>query len=208
MRAPSQSFRAEIAAYRKVLVAQNIVDSDKQLALKVLDNWSRDPDVETLWEDLIKNLGLDAIPTPGHLIDLVIERRLIAADLENFEIEATDVEVKARSRIKRDLQDQKYDELALRSATLHNVAEGRKRVLGRQKGGFRRRYFIVGWSDKFQELCGSPLDEAVATITRIAFGNHGRATHADGKKHAFMHEVRDARRLAWGTKGGDTRRPK
>src|SRR5437764_6300411 len=99
MRAPSPSFRAELAAYRKALVAQNIVATDKQLALKVLDRWSEDAAVETLWENLIKNLGPDAIPTPGHLIDLVIERRLKADDLERIEIELPKAESGGKARI-------------------------------------------------------------------------------------------------------------
>jgi hypothetical protein len=161
---------------------------------------------ETLWQDIVKKLGPDAIPTPGHLIDLVVERRILANDLERIAVELPNEESKRRARIKRDFRDRKYDEVGHRSVSLHNLLEGRKRVLGRQEGGFRRKFFCVGWSDKFQELCGSPLDEVVATITRIAFGEHGVAAHADSKKHDILQEVRDARRRAWGTK--DTRQQK
>lgn len=199
------SFKEEIALYRNALLAQTIVEDDKQLALEVLDRWKDDGAVETLWQDIVKALGTDAVPTPWQFIDLVIQRRIYAADLERVAVQLPAVESKAKTRIKRDLQGRKYDDVAHVSALLHNTLEGQRRILGRQAGGFRRRFFSVGWSDKFQELCGSPLDEVVATITQIAFGNHGIAAHADPKKHDVLHEVRDARRRAWGTKGRDTR---
>jgi hypothetical protein len=189
-------FKQALLSYRKVLAAQNIVEPDRQLALDVVDQWIEHADVETLWQTIVEKVGPKAIPEPANLIDLVIQRRLNAAELEKIEEEMSHVEAKAKTRIKRDLRDRKYDEVAHRSALLHNAVEGRKRIVGRQKGGFRRKYFILSWSHNFQELCGSPLDEVVGTITQIAFGNHGIPPRASKQKHDVVEEVRDARRGA------------
>jgi hypothetical protein len=202
-------FRDELVRYRKALAAQNIVEPDRQIALDVVDRWSEHGAIETLWQTLVEKLGAEAIPEPANLIDLVIERRLKAAELEKIETELPRQESMAKSRIKRDLQDRRYDAVAGVSVLLHGALEGRRRILGRQKGGFRRKYFIMNWSLNFQDLCGSPLDEVVATITEIAFGNHGIPPKAARSgKHSVVEEVRDARRRASGTRDRDTRRPK
>ena len=202
-------FSNDLVRYRKALVAQNMLEPDRQLALDVVDRWSKHAAVETLWQTVVEKLGAEAIPEPANLIDLVIDRRLKAAELEKIEIELPRQESIKKSQIKRDLQDRKYDAVAARSALLHSALEGRQRILGRQKGGFRRKYFILSWSLKFQELCGSPLDEVVGTITEIAFGKHGIPVRASQSgKHDVVEEVRDARRRAAGKRDRDTRRSK
>jgi hypothetical protein len=43
------------------------------------------------------------------------------------------------------------------------------RLLGREKKTAAKKRFMLGWSNKFKELCGQPLDQVVRVLTEIVF---------------------------------------
>lgn len=205
-------FSQALSKYRKVLTPEAIAEPYYGLAVAVMDRWANDADREKLWRTLVAKLRHEDLPTPLQFIDMVVSRRLLAARLEEIENELPTEVQKARARIKRNLTEGSFDKVAIEATLVDNVCEPRSRVLGRQKGGFRRRYFSLGFSDKFQELCGTPLDDVVGAITRIAFGDHGIVVKPQAgktrqqllKHHDEVQEVRDTRRRAY----RDTRRQK
>ncbi len=78
MRAPSPSFRADLATYRK-LIEQGPDDDQRALILKILDNWEKRDDVEEIWESMGALLPLR--PPGGFFIYAVIQSR---RDTEQF----------------------------------------------------------------------------------------------------------------------------
>jgi hypothetical protein len=181
MRAPAPSFKNELAVYRQRLVKERASYPLIAGALQVLDRWRDHADVETIWNTLKEKLPADAMPTAVQFIDLILQRWEIATELDERIRKIPDIEDKTRYRIKHHSQKRKYGQIARETALLDDILGKRARLLGRQGNG--RRLFMEGWSAKFQELCGKPLDEIVAPLTEITF---------DGDVTADM--VRRARR--------------
>jgi hypothetical protein len=171
MRALSPSFKSELEAYRQRLAKERADYPRLAFALQVIDRWHDHTDVETIWDTIKEKLPADAA-TAEQFIDLVLQRWDTATELNERVPKIPDIETKSRSWIKRHLQKRKYGQIARETGLLDDLLERRTRLLGRQ--GTARKPFMEGWSAKFQELCGQPLDEIVASLTEIAF--NGRVT--------------------------------
>jgi RNAse (barnase) inhibitor barstar len=161
-------FKDELADYRKALIEQRPDNAQRGLALQVIDRWMEHGSVQSLWDTLMRELRSEDRPLPVQFIDLMLQRRILAERVEEVDQEAADLEKKVQSRAKRHLKDKAYAKASIELGLLTDFIDQRKRVLGRERGG-HRKIFIVGWSQKFDELCGQPLDEVVRVLTEIAF---------------------------------------
>jgi hypothetical protein len=165
VRAPSPSFRGELAAFRKRLMT-GPDDEWRRLFVEVLDRWENHPDVEETWRKITAK-----VPTAvagGFIADVLLRRKLVE-EIDSRMAQLPGIEGKVRSSTKRHLKEGKYREIADANGLLADVKEMRAQVLGRERTG-SQKHFTIGWSKLFQEVCGQPLDEVVAFLTEIAFG--------------------------------------
>jgi hypothetical protein len=164
----AQSFRNELATYRERIVGANPKFSGLQL--EILDRWRDHASVETIWKTIQSRLPADALPTAWEFISLFLERRAIAERVKVIGHEARHVEAKHLVRTKRHIKNRDYAAVAHENRLMSEFIES-NRLLGREKSRGHRKIFVKGWSDKFRELCGDPLDEVVRVLTEIAFGD-------------------------------------
>jgi hypothetical protein len=173
MRAPSPSFKSELAAYRQRLVSERADYPQLRLWLKILDRWKDHSSAETIWKTVREKLL--AAPTAGQFIDLVLERWSIAIELQRVTSQPPEkAGAKIRVQADRHWRDGDYWLAAYEKSFLeswtNDIRERSDRLLGRKKAGAARRCFMAGWRDKFKELTGQPLDPVVKVLTEIAFG--------------------------------------
>jgi hypothetical protein len=173
MRAPSQSFRGELDAFRKRLM-MGPDDDWRRLFVEVLDRWGEHADVEKMWMKVKAK-----VPTAlaGEFIAAVLLRRKLVNEIDSRMEQLPEIEGKVRSSTKRNLKEGRYREIAAANGWLADVKELRTTVLGRERTG-SRKHFMLGWSKIFQDVCGQPLDEVVAFFTEIAFDGGPVSTEA------------------------------
>lgn len=171
MRAPSRSFRAALATYRQQIVTDNEGHPQLPLWLNVLDNWARHKSVEKIWLTIKEKMPAEFMLTEEELIWLVLDQRLnVLEPLSRIVDELPKVEKQVDHRTKRHLKERKRTQIATENALLQTVLDGSERLLGREKKTAIRNRFILGWTDRFVQNCGQPLDDVVKGLTEIAFG--------------------------------------
>jgi hypothetical protein len=186
------SFRGELTTYRRILVEQRPDDAQRRLALEVIDRWNEHILGEAVWDTIIQKLRPEDLPRPEQFIDLVLQRRILAARIDEVDRETPALESKINSRTKRHQREESYTKLGIENVLLGALIDQRKRLLGREKGG-HRKVFIRGWSDKFEELCGQPLDEVVRILTEIAFDTTETTGAIRGARRPTKRSDRDTR---------------
>jgi hypothetical protein len=75
MRAPSPSFRAELAAYREKLIADNGRSPQLQPWVKVLDDWAKHAAAEDIWRTVKERIPPENLLTAEEFIFLVLDFR-------------------------------------------------------------------------------------------------------------------------------------
>jgi hypothetical protein len=195
---PPSTFRSALFAYRKELLAAGV--PPQSLAVRVIDRWSNHGAVESLWKTIAKKLPAEVLPTPKEFIGLVVQRRLLCEQLQEIVREAPALEAKTNARAKQNLREKKRKAVIVEQMALDNFVDHGTRLFGREKvTGPRNKVFMRGWSDKFRELCGDPLDEVVRVLTEVAFGGSISIASVRGTNRATTRTAR---------KGRDTRPPK
>jgi hypothetical protein len=196
MRAPASSFKNALQAYLQYLVSENKDSSQLRLSLKVIDRWQAHAATETIWNGLKGRLPSEALPTAEEFIFLVLQRRLLHEQVKRVNDETPIVERAVRARAEqywKAKQGKQYELAAIVRSKLDDFREQRERLLGRKKQEAPRKLFMVGWSDKFKELCGDPLDEIVRVLTEIAFGQEVTIDSVRGAKKPTTRRDRDIR---------------
>jgi hypothetical protein len=188
----ADSFKTELATYRRTLVEQRPDDAQRRLALEVIDRWNEHISVESFWGKIVQKLRPEDLPRPEQFIDLVLQRRILAARIDEVDRETPALEKKVKSRAKRHLREKTYSKVATEIGLLADIVDQRKRLLGRESGG-QRKVFVVGWSEKFEELCGQPLDEVVRVLTEIAFDTEETIGGIRGMRRPTKRGDRDTR---------------
>jgi hypothetical protein len=176
MRAPSSSFKNEIAAYRKKWIEDNPNCPPPQDMLAVLDRWEKHIECESIWERVQRRLPVEAMPTAEEFIFLVLFRRSVAKRLDEIN-RRTPTEAEAKKRGEAHVHDKSgtelvraHAELAFEYAALADLNTRRARLFTRQTENAERRRFIIDWRDKFTQLCGHPLDDVVRVLAEIVYG--------------------------------------
>ena len=170
MRAPSPSFKAELAAYQRQVVPEIADDDQRQLAVKIIDDWKDHAAVEKTWNTIKRKLPAEVMPTAAEFINLVLERRLSWEQVNKKVIQqGPQVEADTRRTANYHWKSGDYDNAKGKMSDADKFHEMRDRLLGRKKALAPRKLFTKDWSDKFRELCGDPLDEVVRVLTEIAF---------------------------------------
>ena len=168
MRAPPSLFLSELTAYRQWIASEHPVDEE---ALALLDRWRNHEQRKHVWESLTAALSPEAMPTPAELIHIVIERWRVAKRLDAVIEEAPKLEEKfRRHRAKAHIRNRDYALLSHEAAQIGIMTAKSEQLFGRKKASGSQRVFVKGWSDKFVELCGQPLNSVTAALTSIAFG--------------------------------------
>jgi hypothetical protein len=176
MRAPSLSFRSELTTWRKQFVAQNDQSPLRRFVLEIIDRWLNHGSVEHIWKTIKLKLPPEAMPAAQEFIWLVLQRRLLLARVDNVIDELPEATRRTKNRAKRFLQENRFGRLSLETGLLAEAKERRAQRVGQKGGG--RRLFIVGWREKFKELCGQPLDEIASALTQIAYGGEAPSISA------------------------------
>jgi hypothetical protein len=177
MRAPSPSFRAELAAYREKLIADNGRSPQLQPWVKVLDDWAKHAAAEDIWRTVKERIPPENLLTAEEFIFLVLDFRFRLEPVNRVTSELRTAErridhlaklnLKERNRAKRALE---YARLAHVNGLFANVLDRSATLLGREKKTAVRNMFVMTWRDKFRENCGQPLDEVVRVLAEVAFG--------------------------------------
>jgi hypothetical protein len=180
MRAPLQSFCSVLATYRRVFIAWpapiHLLNRPRyERAIKTLERWERNyDDAEEIWSTIESKLLVKYLPNEFILDVLLSQRR--AMEGGTVALELTDVERKARQRIKRHLAEKDYLTLGAEAIWFDEVREIRGRILSRKKKTAALAYFMAGWAGKLRKLCGQPLYETVALLTNIVFDRKRKIT--------------------------------
>jgi hypothetical protein len=171
MRAPSPSFKNELTSYRRRSVPKIANDEQRQLAVRIIDDWKDHAAVETIWNTIKQKLPAKDLPTAEEFIYLVLERRLSWEEFNKKKVIQQGPEVEANVRRTANLHWKKgdYDNAKDKMVYADKFHARRDQLLGRKKTTAPQKLFMKGWSDKFRELCGDPLDEVVRVLTEIAF---------------------------------------
>jgi hypothetical protein len=171
MRAPSPSFRSEIAAYRGKLLADNEGHPELSAWLALLDRWSDYAGAEQIWGALKTKVPPERMLTGEELIYLVLNDRFNLLEPLNRVVDGLpEIERKVVQRTKRHLKEGKHGQIATENGLLQKVLNSSERILGREKRTAVRNRFISNWTTRFTEVCGQPLDDVVRQLAEIAFG--------------------------------------
>jgi hypothetical protein len=190
---PTSSFASELKAYRqRLLVSEHKVQPWFPAALKALDNWADHPGSEAIWTILKEKLPPEALPTAGHFIDLVLQQWVLAQAVDERERDDAKVVKNHVDRLKRHLRDENYGRLWREAKLLDDHIKVHKKVL-RRKMGAAKTNFMAGWSFKFREQCGQPLDDVVRVLTEIAFGTEETTQSVRDKRRPTTKRGRDIR---------------
>jgi hypothetical protein len=194
MPAPEQSFKSEIAAYRRKWVANSPGEEIPEIVRKLLARWEKHPTTEKIWTELKEKLPPEAMLTAEEFIYLVIQRRVLMAEVKRENRERPTVMAEADARAKQQLQAGEYFQL-VRENELRRQYQGiRDKLISRNARTAPRKLFENGWSEKFIELCGQPLDEVVAVLTYVAFGVERTPDMIRGMRKPTTKRDRDTRR--------------
>lgn len=179
--APRPSFKNEIAEYRRALgPSQN--NRETLLMHAVLDRWQEHPAADTIWRKISA-----AVPdlSAQSFIGGVLHVREICDRLRQVLEESPALVAKARVSASKDDNVDQYEVAAWKRRGTKILLDDADRLVGRKKDGAPRQHFMRMTSSMVMENCGQQLDDVVASLTEIAFGDI-----TDGRA------VRDARRSA------------
>ena len=163
------SFRDALAEERRRLIAEHADDGQLRLAVKLIDLWAEHPDTERVWVTITKKLPADVLPTASDFIRLVLNRRMVAKDINRVNKESSEVEAALRARANHLRESEDYSLAKTIKLRVSEFRHERARVLGHKPKSAAKTRFMTGWSDKFTALCGRPLYEVVAFLTGVAF---------------------------------------
>jgi hypothetical protein len=158
----ARSFEDELEAYRPRLAGD-------EAALRLLDRWIENPSAEEVWTVLGKALPAEAMPTPEEFIFLVLERWERAREARDRAPHLSAIAAKIDARTKLHIKQGRHDQIAKDNARLAELKKRHKRLIGRKHLHAERRIFMQGWTEKFVELCGRPLDEVTRVLTDVCF---------------------------------------
>ena len=173
MRAPDQSFKTELRAYRKKIeaIATDRKDPRRRIVLSMLDRWETHADAENAWKQISNASAANGkpMPPPGVFIAWVIRTRMDLERLPEVSKQAPRLEAKAHAQANRDWKEGRTASAVMKREFAQQFSEEKKRVLGRQPRLAPQKRFIKMWRDTFIENCGKPLHGVVATLAEIAF---------------------------------------
>jgi hypothetical protein len=183
MRGPSASFIEALKAFRiqaapdSARLAQH---SKWQLITEVLDRWEAYEDTEILWRDISQELPGEV--SASMLIGAVVLERIQLEGVARRLADVTDTIAAAKADLKRRVGREEYDVVALEAQQLAKLISARQSFSRKTKDAAEDRFmvFMAFW---FEQKCGRPLHNQVATLTDIAFGG----------EH-FAEDVREAMR--------------
>jgi hypothetical protein len=194
MRAPSPSFRAELAAFRK-LIEQGPDDEHRALVLKILGRWEKRDDVEEVWESMGALLPLR--PLAGVFIGAVIQSRRATEQFTQATKNFPQLKKDAAAYIEGEWNAAGGD--FIRAGVAKELLTHADReiddLLGRERDGAWKRRFVELWSDHFREHSGKPADKIVGVITEIAVGGEFTTTDVRNALKFRKRRDRDTRRV-------------
>jgi hypothetical protein len=169
MSAPCSSFCSELTAYQQWFLAnrQQFTDREYELGLQVLGRWQhRDPDeIEAIWNMISSKAAID----PQQFIGIVVWRRAEAETHKTILHLEPKIRAKILARRNFHADNRDYSSLKDENELWLTFKNSRERIFSRDAKTAHRVVFERSWRDKFKELCGRPLDEAVAFLTQVAF---------------------------------------
>ena len=171
MHAPPQSFRAELAAYRKKLIADCEGEPWLQLALKILDRWAERPDADTAWNTIKNKMAPEILTAEEFIYQVLIGAVMFQVDARRVRDGLPGMESLIVQRTRDHLRKRKHVQLALENTLLDDIINRSKRLFSREKETALQKLFQQWWCNNFKELCGQPLYDVVAVLTYVAFGD-------------------------------------
>jgi hypothetical protein len=169
MSASSISFATELEACRARIVPEFGDEHQLPHMLTIIERWKDHPAAEQTWRIIRQKLSEEILPSPKPFIALVLERALIAKEIDRV-VDGAPLVKRADRLAEHKWRGGEHQFAAAIKTTVTEHQRISARVLGREKKTASRKLFMLGWSDKFKELCEQPLDEVVRVLTEIAFG--------------------------------------
>jgi hypothetical protein len=211
MRASLPSFTDKVAAFRESLIAGNPPrDKDFHIAMGILSRLEQHPDANSIWDKFKSKFryapaatGPD--PAAGFFIARILKAGFLAYGANRVVHELPNAEKKAVSNIKRRLDEGQYDQALERLSLLSSAHKSRKELLSQKTETAARQRFMVTQSDFFEQNCGLPFYNEVATLTNIVFDLRPKDNDTPRAKiEVTWEQVRDAVRKARSTPTPDT----
>jgi len=178
VRAPSPSFKSELAAYRKWLDSHRecFENWEHDLALQVLARWQRraedgPKETDDAWIKIKSTMVPADLYTAGEFIALVLERRVHVEALKtNVLLKEPYDEAEFQRFLKQHLEIGGDDASFARAAHDRRLRRALRNLLFSRDGKTAaRERFMADFCNKFTEVCGQPHYEIVAYLTVIAF---------------------------------------
>jgi hypothetical protein len=180
VRAPSPSFRSEVAACRKRATGNTARNKrERRLMLEMLERWENHGATDQMWEDMTAaSLADGALPLlPAEFIHWVLVTRVQCYErLRECIAEAPAIYSKIRKGADQDYKRGDVLRAAGKHIAVDRHAAAVDSVLGRKKKEAPRQWFMLLCRDAFLLNCGRPLDHVVAALTDIAFGGEEETT--------------------------------
>ncbi len=182
MRAPSPTFRADLATYRLSLLDEQSRTPNNNgtgraahaalaQAIAIVDRWKQHDEAESIWRDIIGNAPPGFAMTPIDVAARVVQYRFYADQMARGIKLAPTVERKMRALSKRHIDEdtpEANEAIAFERSVRSNTQRLRARNLRRGKNA-PRTWFMAQWSEHFSQCFGRPLDDVVRFLTEIAF---------------------------------------
>jgi hypothetical protein len=146
--------------------------------LKIIQRWKRHPQADKTWGIVREKLSTDDSPSARQsFIGLVLERAVVAKEIERVVEERPRVLKRVNRLAERKWKSGEHQLAASMKSAIAQHEIIATRLLGREKKTAARKLHMKGWSDKFNEVCGQPLDEVARVLTEVVF-NVGVTTDA------------------------------
>ena len=165
----AKSFVSELEAYRIWLVSNSKDDPYLPYKLKIIQQWKDHPQADQTWGIICQELSTDDLPTPRDFITYVLGSAIVASETDRVVKEERQVVIRVNQLAERKWKNDEHLLAAIMKSAIAEHELVSTRLLGREKKTAAKKRFMLGWSNKFKELCGQPLDQVVRVLTEIVF---------------------------------------
>jgi len=173
MRAPEPTFKSALVAYQQQAL-KDAAGPERDLIAAVIDRWleHRDREIETIWHKIVEASDANGKerPVAEGFIDWFLMTCLVCERLSDTIAEAPAVYSALRVQAERDWKQERVSKAANTRIIVKAHARKMDDVLGRKKKEAPRVRFMRMVREMFIENCGKPLNDVVAVLTEVAFG--------------------------------------
>jgi hypothetical protein len=158
-----------LEAYEAWIVSIAKDDPYLPYKLKIIQRWKGHPLADKTWDIVCQTLSTDDLPSARDFITFFLDRAIVAREINRLVKEERQEVIRVNQLAERKWKSGEHQLAATMKSAVAAHEQASTRLLGREKKTGARKRFMRGWSDKFKELCGQPLDEVVRVFTEVVF---------------------------------------